>query len=146
MANPAATNLACHISALMFLFGAATFGVMVAYMVIVMPKNATSVSMGLAQGVNTVMSVMMMFIALPTGGNLPKCLRARHKEFSKQWMLFIFHATIGVLIISDTLFLKDKEYAGGSEGIRSAIYPLMIAGASAQALAMVSNFLAQLYA
>ncbi|KAJ1728273.1 hypothetical protein LPJ61_004119 [Coemansia biformis] len=134
--------VSCFFSAMMFIFSASVFCCMLSYVIMDMPKNAMSVAIGLAHSLGALASLFMTFLALPVGAKVPKSLPARHNPCFKQRILFLFHLTIGTLIISDPLFLKEKT-PSSSNGITGVLYQLMIAGAAGQGACVVTTFIAQ---
>ncbi|KAJ2709438.1 hypothetical protein H4R19_004249 [Coemansia spiralis] len=112
-----------------------------------MPKNAMSVAIGLAHALCILVSLLMTFLALPVGSDgknpRPKSLGARHKPLFKQRLLFLFHVTLGTFIISDPLFLKEKEPSDSAGPIGKVLYQLLISGAACQAAGVVTTFAVQ---
>ncbi|KAJ2773259.1 hypothetical protein IWQ57_001381 [Coemansia nantahalensis] len=139
--------MTCMFSSLLLLFGAAVFSCMLSYVITDMPKDALSVAVGVAHSLCILLSLLMMFLALPVGSNnkdpkdnKPKCLQTRHNKLFKLRLMFLFHVTIGTFTISDPLFLREKNPSASTGQVGQNLYKLMIAGAAAQAFGVLTTF------
>ncbi|KAI9478971.1 hypothetical protein BX667DRAFT_495457 [Coemansia mojavensis] len=135
-------NMAGFFSAILFLFSLGCYACMLAYTILNLPKNLMSISIGLTQFLMGVLSLMALFMALPTETNKLPTLVFRGTPLMNCRFLIVLHISIGTMIISDSLFLKEKTPNSRSGPIGSVLYQLLIAGAAAQAAGILAHVIA----